>query len=76
MSATRYKDYEALMTSAFIPANQRSASIDVLIVNDFLVEGNQQFIIFLNAVSNNIGIDSSNSNIIVNIIDDDIVDGE
>lgn len=64
------------MTSSFIPANQLTGSIDVSIVDDIAIEGNQQFLVFLDTASDDVRIDRAVSGITVNIIDDDTVAGE
>ncbi|KAJ8020350.1 Adhesion G-protein coupled receptor G4 [Holothuria leucospilota] len=72
-TATRNEDYEILMTSSFIPANERIGSIDVNILNDVAIEGNQRFLVFLDTASDDVRIDQAVSDVTVNIIDDDTV---
>ncbi len=69
-SATAGSDYDAVNGAVTIAAGQRSASVDVAVRGDLLVEGDQDFSLLLTAVSDNARIvDSSGS---ASIVDDDI----
>ncbi len=77
MSAERLRagsDYTVLSGDVTILAGSNSATINVTVINDFLVEGSETVIVTLNSISSgNVGIsiDGANNADTVTIDDDD-----
>ena len=73
-TATNGNDYANIISSVTIPAGSNSATIDVMVTNDFLVEGSETVIVTLNSITSGnggISIDGANSSATVTITDDD-----
>jgi hypothetical protein len=75
-SATGGADYTALTGTVTIPAGSTTATIDVTVLVDFIVEGTEDVILQLTGITASPGgsIDTGNDTATVNINDDDQVD--
>ncbi|WP_167335410.1 Calx-beta domain-containing protein [Pedobacter kyungheensis] len=70
-TATSGADYTAMATTVTIPAGQVTATVNVPVLNDELVEGMETVILTMNAATNNAAITASTTPAIVNITDND-----
>ena len=67
-------DYNELIGSVIIPSLQKEASIDVNVIDDSLIEGNETVTVTLDNITGNdsISIDGTNSSATVEIVDDEV----
>ncbi|KQM69470.1 hypothetical protein ASE74_05645 [Pedobacter sp. Leaf216] len=70
-SATSGLDYTSIGTTVTIPAGQTTATINVPVLEDNIIEGNETVIITMNAATSNPSVTASTSPATVNITDND-----